>query len=1144
MFSSIKSHFLQQRIVIVVFVLSVINCPAQELPFYVKKKNWWETMSASRSAFLALQRKAYSTSCARFSNWHTLGPIALSSPLARQFDPGAAIKLNEPLNDGVLRWVEQPDWTDGKIVDFEARPLAMQLLYRTVTVRRDTTLQIYLGSDDGIQAWLNGRLLLQHDIHRTCRPNQEIVRLDLSSGVNHLLLKIVNNVGDFAFYFSLLRDHPDALWPLLERDFTDAASRNEMALELVDGIWPAQGAADDSKQLTARYWRAIENSYRKQGLTPEKGASRQPLAEMRKKYLEVRNMESDYFRDGQVQIICSSHQDIAWMDSPQKCMEQRDEQVITPALALMQQEPSYCYNMESMMNLMEYLQRHPDRQEEIRQLTAAGRFTWGATYNQPYEALLSGEQLVRQVYLGRKWIKKNMRGCNALVAWNPDVPSRTLQMQQILCKAGIPYLIISRHEKGIFRWASPDGSSLLVFSSGHYGNPMAILDRPTIQAVVGIKDELQSWSDYYKTRKLPPYFNMLYSNDATGPRLFSELVELGKNQAEATAGSLLPQTVHATAEQFFKAIDQDSIQVATLCGERPNVWLYIHGPTHHWAISSKRLAGVLLPAAETFSTIEALLAGDFQGYPQERLNEAWAAAIFDDHGWGGNQGQITDQLFRSKLDFAAQQGQALLQEALNKIAGRIQVDRNLGQPIVVFNSLSWQRSDPVIFTLQGSQPIKIVDSKGSVYPHQVLAPDADQPLDAQKIMFCTEDVPSVGYRVYYAVADKKAKRAVLPPTLSTDVWENRFYKVQLAPGGIRQIYDKELQRNILKEGGLLGGEVFTLQSVGNGAGEFNDVQQPTMDGFDKSSLHQPAWHVTAAGPLFTQLTLRVPFSGCTLIETLTLFNDRKQIDCDLSLLGWNGTPYREFRMAFPLNMAEGKISYEVPMAVVTVGKDEIPGAAGFAYGTLDYSVPCAKVHPREVQNFISANDDHFGVTMSSSVAVCDYIDPTDAQNSCPVLQPILLASRKSCHGNGNWYLQEGDHHYHFSLFSHAAGWTHGYRPAIQANQPLWPVLTAPASAEPLLPEAKSFCEISSGNVLLTALKKCEDDDQVILRCVDMEGKDSQIRIKTFLPLQAALQTNIIEEAVKPLTINKSGVDVFIGHHAIETIKVKPLMARR
>ena len=40
-----------------------------------------------------------------------------------------------------------------------------------------------------------------------------------------------------------------------------------------------------------------------------------------------------------LRIISSSHQDIAWMDSPEKCMDYRDEHCITPALEMMAKIP-------------------------------------------------------------------------------------------------------------------------------------------------------------------------------------------------------------------------------------------------------------------------------------------------------------------------------------------------------------------------------------------------------------------------------------------------------------------------------------------------------------------------------------------------------------------------------------------------------------------------------------------------------------------------------------------------------------------------------------------------------------------------------------------------------------------------------------
>ena len=40
-----------------------------------------------------------------------------------------------------------------------------------------------------------------------------------------------------------------------------------------------------------------------------------------------------YFKGGTISVVPSSHQDIAWMDSIGKCIEFRDEKMITPVLA-------------------------------------------------------------------------------------------------------------------------------------------------------------------------------------------------------------------------------------------------------------------------------------------------------------------------------------------------------------------------------------------------------------------------------------------------------------------------------------------------------------------------------------------------------------------------------------------------------------------------------------------------------------------------------------------------------------------------------------------------------------------------------------------------------------------------------------------
>ena len=53
-------------------------------------------------------------------------------------------------------------------------------------------------------------------------------------------------------------------------------------------------------------------------------------------------------------------------------------------------------------------------------------------------------------------VEEKLNGYQTSSYFNVDVPGRTLQMPQIMSKAGIENLVISRHERGLFYWESPD----------------------------------------------------------------------------------------------------------------------------------------------------------------------------------------------------------------------------------------------------------------------------------------------------------------------------------------------------------------------------------------------------------------------------------------------------------------------------------------------------------------------------------------------------------------------------------------------------------------------------------------------------------------------------------------------------------------
>jgi alpha-mannosidase len=849
---------------------------------------------------------------------------------------------------------------------------------------------------------------------------------------------------------------------------------------------------------------------------------------------------------GRLHIISSSHQDIAWMDSPEKCVAFRDTNCISPALDMMAKDPAYSFTMENMLNLMEYLERHPERTEEIGRLTREGRMEWGATFNQPYESLLAGEQLIRQAYFGRLWLKRTFPGADARVYFNPDVPGRAAQMPQILAKAGIPYLVMSRFHEGFYRWASPDGSSVLAYSPGHYGNAAAILNAPPAEGVRMILDKLAKWSGYYAARGLSPEYPLLNSVDFSQPTDFGPLIRQW-NGSGAKTGPALPVMQYSSARRFFEAFDVGTAKLDVLTGERPGLWLYIHGPTHHWAISAAREAARLLPAAEAFSTVRALLDGSFAAYPAGRLEAAWMAAIYPDHGWGGKEGQVTDRLFRKKYEFARDEGRQVLHEALSGIAARIKARPEGGDGLVVFNTLSWARTDPVTALITPPAGIfRLVDAAGADVPYQRIPSEETATSGAALVEFIARNVPALGYKTFYLVAGAPKADPRPEGEAGAEVVENGFYRIELAPGGVRRLYDKELGRDLLETGKFLGFEVFTMRSVGSGAGEFGRVQQPTMEGFDALGRHEPTWRVVEeeSGRVKTVYTLEQVLADCTVREKLIVYDAVKRIDCEVSLIAFDGNPYREYRLALPVAANKGQVAYEIPFGVLEVGSGEAQTTGGPAYGDLVYDERFSDIRPREVQNFLSAGDDRFGVTLTTSVAVNDYKDPTDVPVAYPVLQPVLLASRRSCHSDGNWYLQEGDHFYRFSLTSHAAGWRNGYRAGIAAASPLIAVRPPAARAGADLPEARSFLPFTASNLVLSTMKKAEIDDAVILRVYEIEGKDTEAAVELFVPAKTAARTNIIEEDGEPLKARKGRLDLSVGHHAVETVKLVPDWIKR
>jgi alpha-mannosidase len=89
-----------------------------------------------------------------------------------------------------------------------------------------------------------------------------------------------------------------------------------------------------------------------------------------------------------------------------------------------------------------------------------------------------------------------------------------------------------------------------------------------------------------------------------------------------------------------------------------------------------------------------------------------------------------------------------------------------------------------------------------------------------------------------------------------------------------------------------------------------------------------------------------------------------------------------------------------------------------------------------------------------------------------------------------------------------------------------------------LPAEKSFFGLSAQNVLISTIKKCEDDDSVIVRFYEIEGTDNDLRLEVPFKMASAEKTNIIEEDGEPVQSSGQSLKTRIGKYAIETFKLK------
>gem|GEM_PF-452358 len=139
--------------------------------------------------------------------WHQIGPFeseTFDAAVATEFPPERGVDLAAKYpgrNNSTLNWVKREDMADGLSWFPFGHSRSAFYLHRVITSPTARELTLSFGVNDSLKVWLNGTPVLTANLRPRVTPDDQVVRVPLRAGENHLLLKVINNFGIGGYYF-------------------------------------------------------------------------------------------------------------------------------------------------------------------------------------------------------------------------------------------------------------------------------------------------------------------------------------------------------------------------------------------------------------------------------------------------------------------------------------------------------------------------------------------------------------------------------------------------------------------------------------------------------------------------------------------------------------------------------------------------------------------------------------------------------------------------------------------------------------------------------------------------------------------------------------------------------------------------------
>ncbi len=792
--------------------------------------------------------------------------------------------------------------------------------------------------------------------------------------------------------------------------------------------------------------------------------------------------------------------------------------------------PEFKFCLEQTFLLEAIEERNPELWLGLKEMIKQGKLEIvDGQYLMPDTMLPAGEVLVREILFGKKYCQEKF-GIDVPVAWAADSFGMNTQLPQIYKKAGYKWLAFRRGARADIRqseflWQGLDGTTILThwfplgYRAGLYLDQweIAYIDLNKYAATHHILMPCGSGS-------MPPQPDI--------PQAVSDW-----NGTHSDIEMKL-----ATPSQFFQALEKTKKRFEVIEGELYDDELVDVFPqvasSRIWIIQGARECERLLITTEEWATIAWLLGAK---YPTDELSEAWKKMLFiafHDIISGCGVDEIYEEVRQIFAFLKTTLGQ-LQSQSLAYIAGRA---NTRGKGIIVFNPLSWGVRNWVEASLpkewKAEPGIKAEDKVAS----QILEIDRDEDgaVKRTKVGF-VGNIPPLGYKVYKVIPQRKEAGTGIK--VGEQTVETPFLKVEAdKKTGIIQVFDKE-GKLLVKGNELLiedeSGDLYHHQS------RFSTlIKSDSGEGFQYGSFKPKSFKIES-GPLTTKIVLEEEYYCLTWPYRLKerfppMFYRYKTLDIRKEVIVFRDLPRIEFvtRVDNKYPMMRLRVKFDTGMERKTYFRET---QFGVIPEPTEYFTKGGGFKSSRIPNFLSWFDygnGTRGITFMNRGLPASEI----------VAGSVYITLLRSVHGlsadgiDGPLVptpdaLELGSFTFEYSLQFHDGDWRQA-RAYKEAQEYLNLPIPFVADSKGDLPSEFSFFELEPSNLILSALKKAEQSDDVILRFFETKGETTKAKLRVFKRIKQAWLTDLLEREEKELEASIDTLELEVKPFEIVTLKLR------